>query len=201
MFHQLPHSCLSVCWTFCQRSLYIDHHGPCRRRRRRRRRRRDSLFSAIDSCRHWHSCGTRERERERERGLAIPVARASFRKNSVIFVLVLALVLVYRVLFAGFLWLIRRLAAAVSSWWLLWLFRGLRQDESFVAGIILPKKEPFSAQIIRHAGWRVLFIGVSECVWRISAITRSSSSFLTQQRHWKRVRMCVGRRFVGRSSW
>ena len=30
-----------------------------------------------------------ERERERERGLAIPVARASFQKNSVIFVLVL----------------------------------------------------------------------------------------------------------------
>ena len=41
----------------------------------------------------WH-----ERERERERGLAIPVARASFQKNSVIFVLVFGLVLVYRVL-------------------------------------------------------------------------------------------------------
>ena len=62
MFHQLPHSCLSVC--FCQRSLYMDHHGPCRRRMKRRRR-RDSLCSAIDSSRHWHSCGTRERERSR----------------------------------------------------------------------------------------------------------------------------------------
>ena len=66
-----------------------------------------------------------------------------------------------------------------------------------MAGIILLKKEPFSAQIIRHGGWRVLFIGVSECVWRIAAVVilDTTNTLVTC------ANVGVGRRFVGRSSW